>query len=136
MNLRRKMQVADFPGDERCLIGRGEGDFINPLGKLADEVVTAILLENDTAIDEAVFQIESELGAIFGHTTPTTFQEIPSLGEKDHLLPGREPRFFREHVLDEMHRRSFASPWLHRLQGREDDARRNQTCILFIPKSP
>lgn len=110
-NLGGEMEVSDFPGDKRCLGGRFQGEFIHGFRHLADDVILFRSLENDAAIGEAVFQIESELGAIRGKSAPAPFQELAALGSDHHLILGRAGGLGEQDSLNEMHRRrGMSSP--------------------------
>ena len=85
------------------MVGRAEGDFINPLGELADQIVAAVLVENDAAIDEPVFEVETEFHAVFCGATPAAFEEIPAFRMKRDLLVAGQERAFRKHAMDQVH---------------------------------
>jgi hypothetical protein len=102
-DLSGEMEIADFPRNQSAVGGSIVRDFIHGLVELANDVVLPLLLEDDAAIAEPVFQIEAELGAVFRDTAPATLEELAALRGEGNLIFLRECRRRSEHALDEMH---------------------------------
>jgi len=102
-NLRGQVEIAGLPCHQRGLGRIRQGNPVNHLRELADDVVVSILLENHPAVRKAFFQIESELGPVFRDPPPTAFEKLPPLGAQRHLPHGRQVGFAEKHALDQVH---------------------------------
>ena len=98
-----QVEVAGFPCDKRGVRSGFKWNLIDGFRELAHEVVGAILVENDAAIDEAGFEIKAKLRAIFRMEPPAAFQKQPTLNRQNDLAFRRKRGCFREHALNEVH---------------------------------